>query len=110
MLVPTRIIIRNSAKCMKCGDILESLTQIPPKICSCGCLKISGGRVDLFRRDTSSGFSYMELSEYGWDFDNWVYESFDGWSRIAKWICENNFPVNGNWNIEHKVLFKLTWS
>ena len=36
-------IIKNSAKCMKCGDIIESRHRHDFKYCKCGTIFIDGG-------------------------------------------------------------------
>jgi len=40
---PKNKVLRNSAKCLKCGDVLASLSRHSLTECSCGSLAISGG-------------------------------------------------------------------
>lgn len=44
-----KTIIRNSAKCLGCGDELESVHRHDFKFCSCGALAVDGGK-DYIRR------------------------------------------------------------
>ena len=58
---PMGVIIRNRARCLSCGDILESRSVHDFVTCSCGNLSVDGGHEYLKRnvRDTSK---YVELS------------------------------------------------
>jgi hypothetical protein len=55
-------IIRNRAKCLRCGDILESKYRHDFKICSCGKLSVDGGTAYIRRVGNFEEFE--ELSEY----------------------------------------------
>ena len=50
-------IIRNSAKCLECGDEIESTHRHDFRTCSCGNIFVDGGK-DYVRR--------------GWTSDEWV--------------------------------------
>jgi tRNA(Ile2) C34 agmatinyltransferase TiaS len=52
----TERIIRNSAKCLKCGDEIESAHRHDFKSCKCGAISVDGGK-DYIRRvwESSSG-------------------------------------------------------
>ena len=43
------IIIHNKIKCLKCGEIIESLTVHDFRSCSCGSCSVDGGTVYLKR-------------------------------------------------------------
>jgi hypothetical protein len=48
-LKPSPRIVRNSARCLICGDHLESRERHDRRTCSCGNLTVDGGR-DYLRR------------------------------------------------------------
>lgn len=54
-------ILRNRAKCLLCGDVLESTDVHDLQICSCGALAVDGG-LEYIRRVGESE-NYEELSE-----------------------------------------------
>lgn len=59
----------NKAKCLSCGDEIISEVESVFKSCSCGKLKISGGKKDTIRVLTEGspakvGVDYAELSTY----------------------------------------------
>ena len=55
-------IIRNRAKCLRCGDIIESTNRWDFVTCSCGSLSVDGGR-DYLKR-CGNPENCEELSEY----------------------------------------------
>ena len=56
-------IVRNRAKCLVCGDIVESTYRHDYVMCSCGNLAVDSGN-DYLRRGIRNGEdSYEELSE-----------------------------------------------
>jgi len=55
-------IIRNAARCKKCGDELESENRHDFVTCSCGALSVDGG-LDYLRR-CGDPANCEELSEY----------------------------------------------
>lgn len=60
-----RKILCNRAKCLKCGDIIESKTRHDFQTCSCGNLSVDGGHFYL-KRCFGPGMvsdNYEELSE-----------------------------------------------
>jgi len=58
-----KTIIRNSVKCLKCGDGIESVHRHDFKYCSCGNIAVDGGKDYLRRLGTALGDdSYKETS------------------------------------------------
>lgn len=60
------IIERNSAKCLDCGDEIESVHRHDFKWCSCGNLAVDGGK-DYRRRLSRGGFNFEDTSIYTYD-------------------------------------------
>ena len=58
-----KTIIRNRAKCLLCGDIIESHDRHDFVTCSCGSLSVDGGRYYI-RRAFVNVDDYEELSEF----------------------------------------------
>lgn len=58
-----RRIIRNAARCRKCGDEIESKSRHDYRVCSCGSIAVDGG-LNYIRRAGEMG-DIEELSE--WD-------------------------------------------
>ena len=56
------MIIRNRAKCLICGDVIESTYTHDFKWCSCGNLAVDGGH-EYIRRCFKERDRYEELSE-----------------------------------------------
>lgn len=54
-------IIRNIARCLKCGDVIESVHVHHFNRCSCGNLFVDGG-LEYLRRGFGSEDSWEELS------------------------------------------------
>lgn len=57
---------RNAAKCLRCGDVIESKHVHDFVTCSCGCISVDGGK-EYLRRVLDQGVGsddYIELSEY----------------------------------------------
>lgn len=46
---PTRRLIRNAAKCLQCGDVVESRHRWDCNLCTCGALMVDGG-TDYIKR------------------------------------------------------------
>lgn len=60
----TRIkILRNRAKCLICGDEIESRTVHEYKTCSCGNLSVDGG-LEYTKRGVKDLDKWEDLSEY----------------------------------------------
>ena len=55
-------IIRNSAQCLDCGDIIESLDRHHFATCSCGNLSVDGGQ-SYIRRVFQDESRYKDLNE-----------------------------------------------
>jgi hypothetical protein len=53
-------ILKNSVKCRKCGDIIQSCSESAFTACKCGQTKISGGFSQLIRE----GVEYDEMSQF----------------------------------------------
>lgn len=53
-------ILRNSVKCKKCGQVVESFSENTFTSCKCGETKISGGFSHLIRE----GQNYDEMSQF----------------------------------------------
>lgn len=58
----TKRIIRNAAKCQKCGDVIESKSTHDLRWCQCRALGVDGGK-DYVRR-LGEPADYLELTEY----------------------------------------------
>lgn len=56
-------VLRNSAKCLKCGDVLISLSKHSLSECSCGALAISGGLRKLERYGKKSDYTEKSIVE-----------------------------------------------
>lgn len=58
-------IIKNKAKCLKCGDIIESIDRHDYVQCSCGNISVDGGKDYLKRsyRDEMNTWIDMSISE-----------------------------------------------
>lgn len=60
----TRVkILRNRAKCLICGDEIESRTVHEYKTCSCGNLSVDGG-LQYAKRGVKDLDKWEDLSEY----------------------------------------------
>ncbi len=59
----SRTILHNKAKCLKCGDVIESKHHHDFVTCSCGNLSVDGGTCYLRRAFTDPDL-WEELSEY----------------------------------------------
>lgn len=46
---PLNRIIHNRIRCLRCGDVIESVTEHDFKTCSCGRCSVDGGK-DYIRR------------------------------------------------------------
>lgn len=51
-------ILTNKAKCLKCGDVIESTHRHDFVQCKCGAIAVDGGREYLRR----VGFAYEDMS------------------------------------------------
>jgi hypothetical protein len=58
----------NKAKCLDCGDILESKHRHDYVTCTCGNLAVDGGK-DYLKRNFSNYSKVKELSEFEGDLD-----------------------------------------
>ncbi len=59
-MIEQAIILKNSVKCNKCGDVVVSESVDNKVSCKCGNIKISGGKNYLLRE----GDDYSELTKY----------------------------------------------
>lgn len=55
------LILHNRAKCLACGDVIESTYTHEFVICSCGNLSVDGGH-DYLKRSVKDDSKYEELS------------------------------------------------
>lgn len=60
-------IIKNKAKCAKCGDTIESKHRHDFVYCECGAIAVDGGK-DYLRR-IGELTSFIELAEYEGEYD-----------------------------------------
>lgn len=58
---PMGVILHNRAKCLACGDILESTSVHDFVTCSCGNLSVDGGH-DYLKRSVKDQSKYQDLS------------------------------------------------
>ena len=56
------VIKKNSIRCMKCGEVIESTHRYDFKFCECGAVAVDGGH-DYLRR-CGNREDWEELSEY----------------------------------------------
>ncbi|MGH2569531.1 MAG: DUF7695 domain-containing protein [Bacteroidota bacterium] len=56
------MIIKNAAKCLKCGDVIESKSRHDFRSCTCGAIFVDGGH-EYLRRGADSWNSFLDLSE-----------------------------------------------
>lgn len=56
-------ILRNRAKCLICGDVVESTTRHHLAMCKCGNMYVDGGR-DYLRRGAGDLSKIEDLSEF----------------------------------------------
>lgn len=56
------MIIRNSAKCLNCGEEIESTHRHDFKFCSCGKLAVDGGK-DYLRRLTNGNYTDTSITK-----------------------------------------------
>lgn len=57
-------ILRNAAKCKRCGDIIESTHRHDFKSCECGAISVDGGK-EYIRRLAAADFNDIEdMSEF----------------------------------------------
>lgn len=56
-------ILRNAAKCLECGDVIDSKHRHDWVKCACGNIFVDGGRVYI-RRGVADPSKYQDLSEF----------------------------------------------
>ena len=56
-------IVKNCIKCLKCGDIIESVTRHDFKACSCGAVCVDGGKDYLRRCGNPEDWKEMSVVE-----------------------------------------------
>ncbi len=61
-----RKLIKNAARCLKCGDVIESKHRHDMKFCKCGLIGVDGGLAYARRVFSTEDWqaSYEDLSEY----------------------------------------------
>jgi len=107
MMLPDTRIMCNKAECRTCGDIIESRHRHDYVTCSCSSISIDGGK-DYLKRVGNVIVDLIDLSEHERYFRK-PYEWSARDEDVEKWMIENGFPLDGNWDIEHYTLYKLTW-
>ena len=60
-------ILHNRAKCLVCGDIIESTAANDTQRCSCGNLYVGGGRDHIQRKYKQGRLSFVNMIEYELD-------------------------------------------
>ena len=60
---PINYMLTNKAKCLICGDVIESKHRHDFVTCTCGNLSVDGGK-DYCKRSVKEVDKYEELSEY----------------------------------------------
>ena len=58
----TEMILENKIKCLKCGDIIESVYQHDFKTCSCGACSVDGGKYYLRRVGNDKDFEELSVT------------------------------------------------
>ena len=57
------VIVRNSARCRKCGDEIESFHRHDMRWCSCGAIAVDGGRAYMRRAGEPEDFEDTSIVE-----------------------------------------------
>ena len=63
-------IIKNCIKCLKCGEIIESVSRHDFKSCSCGAVCVDGGKNYLRRCGNPNDWDDLSVVEYDISSDN----------------------------------------
>lgn len=79
------IIIKNSAKCLKCGDVIESKHRHDYVSCKCGNLSVDGGKDYCKRGLVGDQNSYVEMNEVEFIQDKTLYDL----SQLSNWDHKN---------------------
>ena len=58
-----KVLTRNAARCLECGDEIESTHRHDFRTCSCGSISVDGG-LSYAKRTWREGCSYLDLCEY----------------------------------------------
>lgn len=77
-------IVHNRAKCLMCGDVIESRHRDEFRLCSCGNLRVSGGKdyvSHIAHNGAESFLDLVEYAKYAWDAGG-AYTSED-----QLWVC-----------------------
>ena len=83
-----RKLTRNAAKCLFCGDVIESRSVHDFVTCSCGNLSVDGG-LDYIKRCFKLEDWWKELSEWE-EIEDTVPEECDNGSEISFYIWEDD--------------------
>ncbi len=67
-------IIKNAAKCLNCGDVVESTYRHDFVMCSCGNLAVDGGKDYLKRSVGKHGIK--DMSQTGHDKKCWWHKDW----------------------------------
>lgn len=60
--IKTEVILKNKIKCLKCGDIIESVYRHDFKTCSCGACSVDGGKDYLRRVGNNEDFEELSVN------------------------------------------------
>lgn len=58
----TVMILENKIKCIKCGDVIESIYRHDFKTCSCGACSVDGGKSYLRRVGNDEDFEELSVT------------------------------------------------
>lgn len=58
----TVMILENKIKCLKCGDVIESVYRHDFKTCSCGACSVDGGKDYLRRVGNNEDFEELSVN------------------------------------------------
>lgn len=75
------IILENKARCLKCGDVIESMYCHDYVECKCGEIAVDGGRVYLKRTFSRHGYEDLSLVLHEWEESDFNSEPDDSCSE-----------------------------
>lgn len=64
--MPSNIITKNKAKCLRCGDVVISSPDKKADTCSCGKLTVKGGH-SFIMRTGKRDIDYTEMSVFNYE-------------------------------------------
>ena len=88
-MLKKQVLVKNAAKCLKCGDIIESKYSHNYVSCSCGSISIDGG-TNYAKRVYTEGTEWEELSEYRYyQYSSIPFGKVD--CEILEWAVEGDY-------------------